>query len=133
MTPFWKKPGSYQSIYVLENNQADATSVTRSLNVTDSFRSISNRALFKFINGSDQSIDLYILRPGQNRDQVAPFLNDVGFAATINNEIIANTVEFEVRNSENTETLASLTRDLQEGINYTVLLDAENVLHVLED
>lgn len=125
--------GAFQSIYTFENNTTDATSVTRSLIAIDSFRLVRDRALFKFINGSNELVDLYIRRPGQDLDEVAPLLNDIGFAAQLNNESRANDVEYVVRNSDNTETLASMSNTQQEGVSYTLVFDTQGVLHLLTD
>ncbi|MFP6795178.1 MAG: hypothetical protein VB996_18125, partial [Pseudomonadales bacterium] len=111
----------------------DATSITRSLIATDSFRLVRDRVLFKFINGSNELVDFYILRPGQDLDEVAPLLNDIGFAAQQNSESIANDVEYVVRNSNNTETLASMSNTQQEGVSYTLIFDAKGVLQLLTD
>ena len=125
--------GAFQSIYTFENNTTDATSVTRSLIATDSFRLVRDRALFKFINGSNEPVDLYVLRSGQDLDEVPPLLDDIGFAAQLNNESIANEVEYVVRNSENTETLASISNTQQEGVTYTLVFDTQGFLHLLTD
>ena len=125
--------GTFQSIYTFDNNTTDATSVTRSLIVADSFRLVADRALVKFVNGSNESVDLYILRPGQDLDEVAPILDNIGFAGQPDNESIANNVEYVVRNSNNTETLARISNAQQEGVSYTLVFDTENVLHLLTD
>ena len=131
--PVTIRGGAFQSIYTFENNTTDATSITRSLIATDSFRLVRDRALFKFINGSNELVDFYILRPGQDLDEVAPLLNDIGFAAQQNSESIANDVDYVVRNSNNTETLASMSNTQQEGVSYTLIFDAKGVLQLLTD
>jgi hypothetical protein len=131
--PVTIRAGAFHSIYTFENNTTDATSITRSLIAIDSFRLVRDRALFKFINGSNEFVDVYILRPGQDLDKVAPLLNDVGFAAQLNSESIANDVEYVVRNSDNTETLASISNTQQEGVSYTLVFDTQGVLHLLID
>ena len=125
--------GALQSIYTFENNTVNAASVTRSLIVADSFRLVRDRALIKFINGSNDAVDFYVLRSGQDLDEVAPLLNDIGFAGSPNNESIANSVEYVVRNSGNTETLTSASNTQQEGAGYTLIFDTQGVLHVLTD
>lgn len=125
--------GIFQSIYTFENDTVDATSVTRSLIIADSLRLVRDRALFKFINGSNEIVDVYILRPGQDVDEVPPFLNNVGFAGTQNSESLATNLEYVIRNSDNTETLASTSNTQQEGIGYTLIFDTNGVLHVLTD
>jgi hypothetical protein len=125
--------GIFQSIYTFENNTTDATSVTRSIFITDSFRLVRDRSLLKFINGSNESVDLYTLRPGQDLDEVAPFLDNIGFAGQRDKESVANTLEYVVRNSDNTETLASMSNTQQEGVSYTLVFDTQGVLHLLID
>lgn len=125
--------GTFQSTYTFENNTTDATLTTRSLITADSFRLIRDRVWFKFINGSNESVDLYVLRPGQDIDEVPPFLDNVGFAATVDRESIATTIEYVVRNADNTETLARASNDNVEGISYTLVYDTEGVLHILTD
>ena len=131
--PVTIRAGAFHSIYTFENNTTDATSITRSLIAIDSFRLVRDRALFKFINGSNEFVDVYILRPGQDLDKVAPLLNDVGFAAQLNSESIANDVEYVIRNSDNTETLASISNTQQEGVSYTLIFDAKGDLQLLTD
>jgi hypothetical protein len=125
--------GTFQSIYSFENNTTDATSVTRSLITADSFRLVRDRAVFKFVNGSNELVDFYVLRPGQDVDEVAPFVNNLGFAGTTNSRTLANTINFVVRNSDNTETLASKSSPLQEGISYTLVFDTQGALQLLTD
>jgi len=131
--PVTIRAGAFHSIYTFENTTTDATSITRSLIAIDSFRLVRDRALFKFINGSNEFVDVYILRPGQDLDKVAPLLNDVGFAAQLNSESIANDVEYVIRNSDNTETLASISNTQQEGVSYTLIFDAKGDLQLLTD
>ena len=131
--PVTIRGGAFQSIYTFENNTTDATSVTRSLIATDSFRLVRDRVLFKFVNGSNEPVDLYVLRSGQDLDEVPPQLDDIGFAAQLNIESIANEVEYVVRNSENTETLASMNNTQQEGVTYTLVFDTQGALHLLTD
>jgi len=131
--PVTIRAGAFHSIYTFENNTTDATSITRSLIAIDSFRLVRDRALFKFINGSNEFVDVYILRPGQDLDEVAPLLDDIGFAAQLNYESIANDVEYVIRNSDNTETLASISNTQQEGVSYTLIFDAKGDLQLLTD
>jgi len=132
-SPVTIRGGIFQSIYTFENNTTDATSITRSIFVTDSFRLVRDRSLLKFINGSNESVDLYTLRPGQDLDEVAPFLDNIGFAGQRDKESVANTLEYVVRNSDNTETLASMSNTQQEGVSYTLVFDTPGVLHLLTD
>ena len=131
--PVTIRGGAFQSIYTFENNTTDATSVTRSLIAIDSFRLVRDRVLFKFINGSNELVDVYILRTGQDLDEVPALLNDISFAAQQNIESIANEVEYVVRNSDNTETLASMSNTQQAGVSYTLVFDTQGVLHLLTD
>jgi hypothetical protein len=131
--PVTIRAGAFHSIYTFENNTTDATSITRSLIAIDSFRVVRDRALFKFINGSNEFVDVYILRPGQDVDEVAPLLNDIGFAGQQNSESIANDVEYVIRNSDNTETLARISNTQQEGVSYTLIFDAKSDLQLLTD
>ena len=126
-------PGAFQAIYTFENNATDAVSITRSVIVSDSVRLVKDRSLFKFINGSNLNIDLYVLRPGQDFDDVLPFLDDFGFGGRIDNELLTDTTEYVIRNAENTETLSTTSKVLQQGVNYTLVFDNENVIHLLED
>ena len=64
---------------------------------------------------------------------MAPILDNIGFAGQPDNESIANNVEYVVRNSNNTETLARISNAQQEGVSYTLVFDTENVLHLLTD
>jgi len=131
--PVTIRGGVFQSIYTFENNTTDAASTTRSLSATDSFRLVRDRVLFKFINGSNEPVDFYILKSGQDLDEVAPLLDDIGFTAQLNYESIANEVEYVVRTSDNTETLASMSNTQQEGVTYTLVFDTQGVLHLLTD
>ena len=126
-------PGSFQSIYTFENDTTDAASITQSIIVSDSIRLVKDRSLFKFINGSDLNINLYVLRPGQDFDDVLPFLDNFGFGGRTDNELLSDVTEYVVRNAENTETLSTTSKLLQEGVSYTLVFDKENVLHLLED
>ena len=74
-----------------------------------------------------------MLGPGQDVDEVAPFANNFGFAGTQNSRTLANTINFVVRNAENTETLASKSSPLQEGISYTLVYDTQGALQLLTD
>lgn len=130
--PVALQAGAFQSIYTFENT-TDAESVTRSLIVGDSFRRVSDRTLIKFINGSNDPVDFYVLRSGQDLDEVGPVANDIGFAGQQNNESFANNAEYLVRNSGNTETLAGASNNQQEGASYTLIFDTQGVLHVLTD
>ena len=64
---------------------------------------------------------------------MAPLLDDIGFTAQLNYESIANEVEYVVRTSDNTETLASMSNTQQEGVTYTLVFDTQGVLHLLTD
>ncbi len=123
--------GIYQSLISFDD--PDNAGLSRSVNVLDSFRPITNRSEFKFINGSSQTVDLYALRDGQDTDDVPPLLNNVGFGGTNTTESFPESLRLVVTNQDGTETLNTLTRTLIAGESYTLIFDTRNELYLLEE
>lgn len=125
--PFFR--GLFQS--VVSFNDPDNPDQTRTVAVLDSGRSITDRAEFKFINGSGVTVDVYLLRDGQDTDEVPPFLNDVGFGGTTTREAFPENLRFVVTSADGAETLASLSQTLQNLGSYSLIFDSQNTIHLV--
>ena len=106
---------------------------TSSIIVLDEQRPITARATFKFINGTDQTIDVYGLRDGQDTDDVPPLVQDVGFAGTNVIEVFTDNLRFLVTPADSAEAIASLDQNMMPGENYTLILDSESQLRIQAD
>ena len=123
--------GFHQS--VVSFTDTENAGQTRSFAVRDSFRPITDRSGLAFINGSGQTVDMYILRDGQNTGDVPPLLNDVGFVGTDSRESFSEPLQFAITNSDGTETLATLNETLLPGETYTLIFDAQNGLRLIDN
>lgn len=123
--------GSYHS--VISFNDSENAGQTRSVTVLDATRPTRDRSGFKFVNGSNQTVDLYGLRDGQDTDDVPPLLSDVGFGGTNTTETFSENVRFLVTTPDQSENLGELTQTLIAGENYTLIFDSQGDLHLLSD
>ncbi len=113
--------GFFQSVLTFDN--PDDSDSVRSLSVFDSLRPVADRVELKFVNGSDQTVDFYILQPEQTTESVPPAFNDVGFAGTTTLELRANTLELVATTADGQTRVAAISTTLAEGGNYTLILD----------
>lgn len=127
------RPGALHSIYTFDDLDATGTA-TRSIIVTDFRQPIADRSLFKFVNGGNQAIDVFVIDTagGQSLDNSAPLLNDLTPVGTATTELPSRTLDFIVTTADGSETLTSAAFLLQEGMSYTVILDASATLRFLE-
>lgn len=128
------RPGTNNTLYTFDELDSTETQ-TRSLLVRDFNRPIADRSLFKFVNGSNQNVDVYILdtAAGQTIDNTAPLLNDLTPLGTPTSEARSRAVRFTVTNSDGSETLATGDFNFVESRSYTLLFDASAELHFITD
>ncbi|MFT7221643.1 MAG: hypothetical protein ACI8Z1_003265 [Candidatus Azotimanducaceae bacterium] len=127
------RPGTLHSIYTFDDLDASEAG-TRSIIVTDFLQPIADRSLFKFVNGGNQTIDVFVIDTagGQSIDNSAPLLNDLTPVGTATTELPSRTLDFIVTNTDGSETLASAAFLMQEGMSYTIILDASATLRLVE-
>lgn len=125
--------GHFQTIMVLDNPDATAPQVTATLMTFDQFRYIRGRALFQFVNGSDQPIDVWALKNDQGRNDVPPIFNDLTFNTTNSVEVILGRIRFQVTTADGSELLASTEARLAEGESYMIVFDSAGELRVVRD
>lgn len=127
------RTGSIQSVYTFDNPDSATQPATRSLTLIETPRPIIDRALFKFANGSNQTIDLYVLAGGQTPDNTGPLLNNLTFQGSGTTESLAQEIDFLVTTADGSQELAQLTATLLEGENYTLLFDNDQVLQLVRN
>jgi len=123
--------GSFQSVYTFDNIDAQTQPATNSLIVPDEHRPIVDRSLFKFVNGSNQTVDLYALRDNKTLENSLPLIDDISLGGTATNEALSEVINFVVTSSDATETLASLVVDLMESERYTLIFEDEGIIQAL--
>ena len=120
--------GNFQSLFVFSDKSDLDKPATRSLSTLDDFRPVIDRALFKFVNGSDQTLDLYAVEPGDDIKDQNPLLNDFGFGGSGTTEVLARPADLIVANEDSSETLTLLSLDFIAGKSYTVIYDSSGNL-----
>lgn len=123
--------GSFQSVYTFDNLDAQIQAATNSLIVADEHRPIIDRSLFKFVNGNNQTVDLYALRDNDTLENSLPLINDMSFGGTATNETLSEVINFVVTSSDATETLANKIVNLMESESYTLIFDDEGIIQAL--
>lgn len=123
--------GIFQSVYTFDNVDAQTQPATNSLIVPDEHRPIVDRSLFKFVNGSNQTVDLYALRDNKTLENSLPLIDDISLGGTATNEALSEVINFVVTSSDATETLASLVVDLMESESYTLIFEDEGIIQAL--
>ena len=123
--------GRFQSIISFDDPTLGGG--TSSIIVLDEQRPITDRATFKFINGTNQTVDVYGLRDGQDTDDVPPLVQDAGFAGTNVIELFTDNLRFLVVDANSGETVADLNQNIMAGENYTLILDSESELRIQAD
>lgn len=123
--------GGFQSVYTFDNVDAQTQPATSSLIVPDEHRPIIDRSLFKFVNGSNQTVDLYALRNNDTLENSLPLINDISFGGTATNETGNEVINFVVTSSDATETLANKIVTLMERESYTLIFDDEGIIQAL--
>lgn len=101
--------------------------------IQDQFRTVTDRALFQFVNGSTETIDFYSLVQDQDFDDVGPLINDAQNIATGIVEVPLGQTRFHVRSADNTQTLSSADLNLVSGVTYTLIYEANGGLQVIQD
>ena len=126
--------GSFQTVFIFDD--PDDTSMTRAILLPDYLRQIDDRALFRFINGSSQAVDLYALRVDaeQSVSNTQPLFNDAPFGGSVPVESQPVGFEFLVTSStDSSNALARHTATLEEMKSYTLILDTGNELHLVSE
>ena len=104
-----------------------------SLQTLDLLRPVVDRSTFQFVNGTQQAVDMFLLRDGGTIGNTRPALDDVPFSASGPLEVRPGQVEFVVTSADNSEIFATLGATLTESMTYTLAFDTVDVLHLLED
>ena len=122
--------GNFKTVYIFSNENDEGSQGTKSLGVTDDKRSVVDRAILSFANGSSETIDLYAVEPGDGIDDQRPLLNDFGFGASGTLEVLVRPTDLIVANQESSETLGVLSVDFVPGQSFTVIFDSSGNLNL---
>ena len=122
--------GNFKTIYIFSNEDDEGNQGTKSLGVVDDKRSVVDRAILSFANGSSETIDLYAVEPGDGIDDQRPLLNDFGFGASGTLEVLVRPSDLIVANQESSETLGVLSVDFVPGQSFTVIFDGSGNLNL---
>ena len=122
--------GNFKTIYIFSNENDEGNQGTKSLGVVDDKRSVVDRAILSFANGSSETIDLYAVEPGDGIDDQRPLLNDFGFGASGTLEVLVRPSDLIVANQESSETLGVLSVDFVPGQSFTVIFDSSGNLNL---
>ncbi len=122
--------GNFKTIFIFSNESDEGNQGTKSLGVIDDKRSVVDRAILSFANGSNETIDLYAVEPGDGIDDQRPLLNDFGFGASGTLEVLVRPSDLIVANQESSETLGVLSVDFVPGQSFTVIFDSSGNLNL---
>ena len=124
--------GEFYSLFIFDSAQNAEDAFTTVL-VQDKFRDFRERAYFQFINGSNETIDVYALIDDQETDEVPPVLNDTPNIASGISEVPVGATRFVVTSADNSQNLGSAEVVLEEGVTYSVIYEQNAGLHVIQD
>ena len=122
--------GNFKTVYIFSNENDEGNQGTKSLGAIDDRRSVVDRAIFSFVNGSNETIDLYAVEPGDGIDDQRPLLNDFGFGASGTLEVLVRPSDLIVANQESSETLGVLSVNFVPGQSFTVIFDSSGNLNL---
>ena len=129
-------PGHFQTIIAFDNEAADSQPAARSIITTDVYRPITDYALFRLVNGSTESVSLYVreddgsLAPDDasldDATRIFDGLASFGVSDTVAAEL--GMVRFIITHSDESTSTVLLDAGIEEGRTYTLVYDTAATL-----